>query len=739
MANCQTAPEKSTALIYAKLNRPFPSGIAGVLAETEGKLVELKQRWEKIRALKQTAVQKPHREDETYLKIMKTITVVAKKDYLERLATVAPIKALSELIWNGLDAGSDLVEVEVEQNKMLGLERIRVRDYGTGIPHDMVEIYFGDLGNSWKSAAKRFKGRSLHGSRGEGRFKAFALGNYIEWNTVYKNGGKESLRYQIIGRAESREKPTFSEAVAANGDASGTEVLISSFEKAHGALVDDTAVEELAKQFAAYLSKYPKVEIQYNGVTIDPSTIQDRTENLQLKEVVMGDGSKIAVDIRVIEWSTPTKRVLHLCDSAGACLHEAEAGVQIRAPGFHFSAFIKTDHFRKLDKEGLLVVEDLSPDVDSILKASKKAIRGYFRQRLAERHVPVVERWKGEDIYPYEEKEHLSPVEEAERQVFDIIAVKVESYLPDFEDSDIKSKQFVFRLLAQALHQNPESLQQVITEVLKLKPREQDDLADLLKKTSLQAIITSAKTVTNRLDFLVGLENLLFDKETKKKLLERDQLHKILENEAWIFDENFTLSGSEERLEEVLKLHLGELGTRTDVDAPVLLEGDRQGRIDLMLSRVTQPRHDERDHLVVELKRPSQPINSKILGQVEGYAIAVAKDPRFLRGKTRWRFIVVSDDLDEHAKRKARQRDKAPGLVFDDAELNIQVWAFDWTEIIANAKARLQFINASLSYEANRESSKAYLQTAHAKFIPQAGAVDVEDVDEDSEGNKDLK
>lgn len=664
---------------------------------------------------------------------MKTITVVAKKDCLERLATVAPMKALSELIWNGLDAGSDLVEVEVEQNKMSGLERIRVRDHGTGIPHDKVEAYFGDLGNSWKSAAKRFQGRSLHGSRGEGRFKAFALGNRIEWNTVYKNGGKESFRYQIICRAESREKPSFSDPVDANGDAPGTEVLISSIEKAHGALVDDNVIEELAKQFAAYLSKYPKVDIQFNGVTVDPSTIQVRTEDLQLKEVVIGDGSKIAVDIRVIEWKTPTKRVLHLCDSGGACLHEAEAGVQIRAPGFHFSAFIKTDHFRKLDKEGLLVVEDLSPDVDAILKASKKAIRGYFRKRLAEQHVPVVERWKEEEIYPYEEKDCLSPVEEAERQVFDIIAVKVESYLPDFEDSDIKSKQFVFRLLAQALHQNPESLQKVITEVLKLKPKEQDDFADLLKKTSLQAIITSAKTVANRLDFLVGLENLLNDKETKKRLLERDQLHKILESEAWIFDENFALSGSEERLEEVLKLHLGELGKRMDDDGPVLLEGGKQGRVDLMLSRIIQPRHDERDHLVVELKRPSQPINSKILGQVEGYAIAVAKDSRFLKEKTRWRFVVVSNEMDEHAKRKAKQRDKPPGLVFDDADLNIQVWAYDWTEIIANAKSRLHFINASLSYEANRESSKAYLLKAHAKFIPPSSAVEADDPDEESD------
>ena len=60
------------------------------------------------------------------------------------------MKALSELIWSGLDAGSDRVEIEVEQTKLSGPERIRVHDYGTGIPHDKVEAYFGDPGKFMK-------------------------------------------------------------------------------------------------------------------------------------------------------------------------------------------------------------------------------------------------------------------------------------------------------------------------------------------------------------------------------------------------------------------------------------------------------------------------------------------------------------------------------------------------------------------------------------------------------------
>jgi hypothetical protein len=108
---------------------------------------------------------------------------------------------------------------------------------------------------------------------------------------------------------------------------------------------------------------------------------------------------------------------------------------------------------------------------------------------------------------------------------------------------------------------------------------------------------------------------------------------------------------------------------------------------------------------------------------VESYAIAVAKDPRFLKEKTRWRFVVVSNSMDDHAKEKAQQKDRAKGLVYDSGTLHIQVWAYEWTEIIANARSRLQFINSSLSYEAGRETSRAYLEKVHSQFIPEVDVV----------------
>ncbi len=641
------------------------------------------------------------------------IQISAKKDFIERQSSAKSLPALAELIWNGLDSGSNIVETHCVLNALDGLEEIRIKDTGTGIDHSKVKQLFGDLGSSWKRDKHRLNGRALHGKNGQGRLKAFALGNHVTWKTTYENAGK-FYSYEIKGIASDLESLSFTDPVISCSNTTGTEVLISEITKSHGSLLSENTPQELAKIFAPYLSQYPIVKLKLNNEAIDPTFLQQASHEFPLKPITSSDGNIIETKLKLIEWSVKTKRMLHICDSDGVSLHEQEAGIQ--TPSFEFTAYFKSDYFRSLDKDNFLYLNELHTDVQQILNQGKRLIRDHFRERLAQKQSQIVKRWKDEKVYPYINKSELTAIELAERQVFEILAVNVESYLPKFSDSNYQSRKFTFKLLAQALRDNPASVQKIITELLNLKKEEQDELAELMEKTSLSNIISSAQTVANRLNFLLALENLLFDKESKKKLLERDQLHKILEHEAWLFDEEFTLSGSEKRLEEVLELHLDKLGSR--VDAPVLREDDKQGRVDLMLSRCIQPRQDEKDHLIVELKRPSQKINSEVLNQVESYAIAVANDKRFLKEKTRWRFIAVSNEFDEHARKKANQRNRPKGLVFDDADLNIEVWAFDWTEIISNARTRLQFINSSLNYEADRDTAKNYLMKVHAKYIP---------------------
>jgi hypothetical protein len=650
------------------------------------------------------------------------IAIAPKKDFLERLTSTSSLNALAELIWNGLDAGSDEIHVVLTVNDLGGLEEIRVEDSGTGIAHGELQVLFGNLGDSWKKKAGRLRDRSLHGKNGQGRFKAFALGDRVVWNTSYEENGT-SLSYQISGRAGELDSLIYTDPKATKGGA-GTKVVISEIQKSHGTLLSEEAPYELAKLFAPYLSQYPRVRIFFDGEQIDPSSLQQHKREIQLAPITLPNGETTEASVSIIEWALPTKRAIHLCDADGVSLHEIEPGIQ--APGFHFTVYVKCDHFRELDKKGDLILDELHPDVKAIVSQGKEAVRSHFRRRAAERQRAIVEGWKDEKIYPFVEKGELTSVEEAERQVFEIMGVSLEAYLPKFGEADHESRKFTFQLLAQAVRDNPRSVQKIITEVLHLKKDEQEELAALLERTSLSNIISSAATVANRLDFLIGLENLVFDKETKKKLLERDQLHKILENEAWIFDEEFALSGSEERMEEVLKKHIGLLGERKDGETRVDLGDGKQGRIDLMLGRANTPHSGERDYLVVELKRPSKKIDEEVITQVKKYAMAVASDERFRGVPATWKFVAVSNEMNDFAKQDATQKDKPQGQVWSSNDGKISVWVREWAEVINTARARLDFINESLAYEASRESARQYLMKAHAKFIPEVEKTDAE-------------
>ncbi|MCG3462729.1 hypothetical protein L7G72_12850 [Xenorhabdus bovienii] len=57
-------------------------------------------------------------------------------------------------------------------------------------------------------------------------------------------------------------------------------------------------------------------------------------------------------------------------------------------------------------------------------------------------------------------------------------------------------------------------------------------------------------------------------------------------------------------------------------------------------------------------------------------------------------------------------------MIYDDAEMNVEVWAFTWADIIYNARVRLDFFSNQLKYQASRDSATEYLLKTHEKFIP---------------------
>ena len=656
------------------------------------------------------------------------VHVEAQADHLESLSRAKTINALAELIWNALDADADLVSIVVIDNELGTPIEIRVIDNGSGINLNDAESAFGNLGGSWKrdrQATVRLKKR-MHGRDGKGRFKAFALGHQVLWETVYEDSGL-SRQYRIRGNASNLQE--FEISVPTNVSATtprGTSVHISAIQERLSVLASDgPAATQLAEVFAIYLRDYPGTRIMFRGKRVDPTAVQKSSMSLELPSFTTPDGKPIRAQLDVIEWTfTKKERKLCLCDAEGYSLHEIEAGIRPGAE-YNFTAYLRSDLIAQLHEQNALALEELNPEILRLASDARDRLRAYFRRRKAETVAELVKQWKSEGIYPFS-GDPSDVVEKARREVFDICALNVNEYLDSFREGLSKDRKFTLRMLKTALDENPEALKKVLTEVLDLPREKQNELADLLESTTLSSIIAATRTVTERLKFLAGLQELLFQPESKKTVKERSQLHRMLEGETWIFGEEFLLTSSDENLNTVLGKHIKllrppEKGSRRALKPRVLRDDGTQGVIDLLLARevpsYAQPR---REYLVVELKRPSQKIDLTVKAQIESYALAVANDERFDSKNTFWTFLAVSNEITLEAQKTIRQLGKPVGFFHEDSRVRIGLAT--WAEVINASRMRLDGFRAKLDYMATRDEGVALLHAKYKKYLPDSFA-----------------
>ena len=306
---------------------------------------------------------------------------------------------------------------------------------------------------------------------------------------------------------------------------------------------------------------------------------------------------------------------------------------------------------------------------------------------------------------------------------------------PEIGAGSAKTKAFHLRMLRSAIERGPEELQTILKEVLNLPAKQQKELAALLQETTLSAIITAAKTVADRLKFIAALESIVFDPETKGRLKERTQLHKILAENTWVFGEEYNLWVSDKDLKRVLEKHKEHLDPNISIDDPVKVIGKKRGIIDLMFSRVTKRhRANDMEHMVVELKAPRVKIGSKEIVQAKTYAIAVASDERFgtVPG-IKWHFWIVSNDYDRYAMSEI-DNGPDPERRLISRGPNMSVGIKTWGELIEENRARLQFFQEHLQHSADESAAIRYLQEKHSKFLEGIFLVE-EEVDGDHRGS----
>jgi len=660
---------------------------------------------------------------------MQRHSVTLSRDHLERQARCTPDAAIEELIWNGLDAGGDLVEVEFEHNSLGGLDTIRVMDHGAGIPFEDLERAFGTIGRSLKIDRKRNPdGRIFHGSEGRGRFKALVLGDRVRWRTTYeKQDSLLTYDIEIVSGTQDSYR-TSDEPTRLDGGETGTEVLIEDVDHTANKLVAETTLQRLTERLALYLRQYPTVRVTYDRIHIDPAPLIRHAAEYPFEAT---SDSPFSGTLTVLEWNfqVPTKKLL-LTDPSGFAWHEMLAGVHAR--DIYYTAYVAFKEARTWAEEGRFTVASLDPEVMSLVERAKDLLREHVRHRLAEEAQDLVRQWKDEEIYPYKEEKPRTTVEKAERQVFDIVAARVHRYHQPFRSGDKESRQLTLELVRQALENNPTSLRQILTEVLRLPRSQQDELAELLQSTTLEGMIRAAQAVRERLRAIAGFDEILFNEDWKSRLRERTQLHRLLVHQLWIFGEAYTLDADDERLRVLLKKHLSHLGRDllAEEKSPSLIDG-RDGIPDLMLSRVFRRDRDRVEHLVLELKRPSKQLGADDITQIKQYAYAVAEDERFSKTEVDWTFVLVGNDFDAFGEREANPSDRPSGCL--DTRAGIKIWMRRWSDVLHQARSRYNFFSERLEMEALGDEGVAFLEKVYPKLMAGKGLTKKQEAEEEGQ------
>jgi hypothetical protein len=644
---------------------------------------------------------------------VETRQVQSGRDLILELADRAnPLDAIAELIWNALDAEATNVEVTVSVGDLGAPEEIVVRDDGTGMTYQQALNGFLVDGESWKKHKKFSPNirRPMHGRLGRGRFLCYALVDRVEWRSVVSASG-EKLATTIVGNRSMPNRYDF-DGPRPCAEEPGTTVTLQARQDQKAArLADSGFVLPLTARLASTLLALTDVSVTYRSVPLDPREHVEREVQLAVElggESLRGHEMPRLV---VVEWARDMRsRKLYLCDEHGTAATEHRPERMPPVP-IHWTAYL---HWSGFGDPALMGVADLHhPEVQHavLLAAADKAIAEYLSRRLDEQRGHLIQQWIAEGVYPYVGGA-TSPAEEIERDLFDVVAVVASPGVA----RDTRAKKLSLRLLREALRSEPVRTRKILEAVLSLTEEEQDVLAELLDRTRLTAVIKAAQTIADREDFVRGLGRLLFSDETRRIFREVDQLHPMLVREPWIFGDEWTLSLSESGLTGVVKAALDCLGEDVEfASEPVLLPSGKKGRVDMVFYR-TLPESEGTRHLVVELKRPMR-LTTTEWAQLNNYATAITDHPQVATAPHQWDFWLVGTDLDAAVKNLLSNASQ-PGLTTTAQGGRYRLWVVTWGQLLDRANRRLEAFRQALEIVSTDETSREYLNRAHAEFIP---------------------
>jgi hypothetical protein len=622
--------------------------------------------------------------------------------------------AIAELIWNALDADATEVDVTIVRNELSAPISIEIRDNGHGMTPDRVEDHFLTEGDSWKKD-KRFSPtllRPMHGHLGRGRLLAYAVADSVRWKTVAAvDGGNQCTTIRGLRSRPAGFEITDPEPTTADPGTTVELTMMQSSQKA-ARVGDDGFREALIELLGETLLAFDGTSVRWDGSLLTVDGYIAKREEVELP-VIAADSlhGHPMPTLALVEWANPKRgtKVLHLCNQVGAVVTTYKPDLVPSTSGW--SAYLKWSGFADPKLMGIADLHHPEFAHSDVLTAATHALNTYLTARLQAAKSNLIEEWKTDQVYPYRGKAD-NPIEVAERELFDIVAVIASDSIPK---KGIEQKRLTLGLLKAALESEPDRLGRSLQAILKLTDEELDQLDRLLRRTQLGSIIRAANRVTERLDFVNALASLLHADDTRREFGEVEQLHPMLVREPWVFGDEWDNCLSEHGLTRVVKAVIAQQRPDAVVAVePVTLEDGKRGRVDLLFHKAMPESLKDR-HLVVELKRPGK-LTMEHYSQVTNYAVAITEHPEVAQTETVWDFWLVGTELDSAVRSQRSRSSSRKGFV---AEFETyRLWVITWGELLDDIRRKYESFRSSLEVVSTTEHGLDYVRRVHSEFLP---------------------
>lgn len=622
------------------------------------------------------------------------------KDYKESIA---------ELVWNGFDAKATEIDITFDTNEIGTITSLTISDNGDGINYENLTQTFGAFLDSQKRNSFQ-RSSYTRGKKGKGRYSFATLAGKAIWHTAYKKEDK-ILEYDIIIRKNSKHQFECLNRKISDQQPTGTSVILEELFGVTAFHFDsDEFKTHLIREFGwfLFLNKSNNYSLKINGMPIDYQSIVAESD---AKVIPINDVEGISHKflITYIRWSESIgdKYYYYFLNDEKRENSKKLTSYNNNAIDFHHSVFVESQYFNKFvfDKnesdEALFdknqnhtVFKNLVKDLNEFLFRKQK---DFVRESGA---TDLIIKYEKNGVLP---KFGKNDYEQARKK--DLISVVKEIYCVQPKIfKGLKSEQevtFIGFLNLLLDTDERENIITIIENITKLNKDEREELVKVLKKTGLSKITETIKLIEDRYRVVELLKILTFD--LKKFTTERDHIQKIIEENYWLFGEQYHLTSADKNFEELLSNYLYIIDGITERQQVDSYEWKRRPDIFACRKRNIPDLQDEQyqleENIMVELKRPTVPITKKEYRQIDDYLDFILKEDRFNSQLRNWKFYVISNTVDDYINKQYDAfRDKGKRFLVQQAG-RYEIYVLTWDDLFRTFEIKHQYLLDQLDFD----------------------------------------